>query len=46
MLSCIGWALEKDEAIRAKLSVGGSQLNRGDFNDVEKFITELIDKRG
>jgi len=42
--------LEEDEAkltaIRSKLAVGEAQLERGEFVDGDKFIKELIAKRG
>jgi len=36
----------KLEAIRAKLSIGETQLTSGKFVDGEDFINELLEKRG
>ncbi len=42
--------LEEDEtklsALRSKLAEGEGQLDRGEFIDGEKFLKELIAKRG
>jgi antitoxin ParD1/3/4 len=42
--------LEEDEAkltaIRAKLAVGETQLDRGEFVNGDEFIKEMIAKRG